>query len=134
MHLMLESLLKDSSMESRYWDYPRTQSDLTGKEGLPPYALGGPFGVGSMLECQNFSDYTYYRYGAMPWTPGTLLGDVVNAGYSFKDVFNSSCPLGEDCSGRTTNGYRHRDVLYYTSPYRTPYTYDTLEHYFDYES
>ena len=29
-----------------------------------------------------------------------------------------------------SDGYTHYDMLYWTAPERTPYTYDTLEHYY----
>merc|ERR1712187_432393 len=51
--------------------------------------------------------------------------DVVNSGFPFFDLFE--CGPDESCDGGSS-GYTHGDVLYWTSPERTPYTYDTLEH------
>merc|ERR1712187_1027081 len=51
--------------------------------------------------------------------------DVVNSGFPFFDLFE--CGPDESCDGGRS-GYTHGDVLYWTSPERTPYTYDTLEH------
>merc|ERR1739848_21625 len=108
-------------------------SDLTGHAGAPPYAISGPFGLNALLVCEENSDaFPFYKFSAGPWTSGTLADDVVNAGYPFVDLFNSSCNPKEDCSGRQSGGYTRRDVIYFTSPQRAPYTYDTLVHHYDY--
>lgn len=133
MGFMMNSLKQDPGLEEKLWYYPKTQSDLTGHGGTPPYGLSGPFGIGALLSCQPESkDFPFYRFGSQPWTSGTLADDVVSAGYAIVDIFNGSCAAGDDCSGRQTGGYTHRDVIYFTSPQRTPYTYDTLEHYYDF--
>ena len=61
------------------------------------------------------------------------LGDfeVVNSGFPFIDLYNSSCPADQDCSGRQRGGYTNQEIMYFSHPARTPYTYDTLAEYFD---
>jgi len=58
-----------------------------------------------------------------------MLNDVVNYGFPFFNLFE--CSEDESCDGGE-DGYTHQDMLYWTAPSRTPYTYDTLEHlYYD---
>lgn len=129
MHFMMKSFLANPETEMEFWHFPKTQSDLHGHAGLPPYGLGGPFSAAGLLTCQGDKDkFPFYRFGQSPWTPGTLLDDTTNSGYPFVDLFNGSCGDGDDCSGRANGGYTHRDAIYFTAPGRTPYTYDTLEH------
>eukprot|EP00913_Durusdinium_trenchii_P011469 g10768.t1 len=131
MRFMLLSLRKNYRLEENWWDYPRTQFDVL-SNGKPPYGLSGPFTTAGLLACQtDFDTFPFYRWLAGAWTPGTLLRDVVNSGFPFIDLFNSSCPEDEDCSGRQNGGYTNQDIMYYVHPSRTPYTYDTLAQYFD---
>ncbi|CAK9005252.1 unnamed protein product [Durusdinium trenchii] len=131
MRFMLLSLRKNYRLEENWWDYPRTQFDVL-SNGKPPYGLSGPFTTAGLLACQtDFDTFPFYRWLAGAWTPGTLLRDVVNSGFPFIDLFNSSCPEDEDCSGRQNGGYTNQEIMYYVHPSRTPYTYDTLAQYFD---
>jgi len=131
MHFQVNSLRKDPDLEAELWSYPKTQSDLTAGSGRPPYAMSGPFSLSALILCQpNKDTYPFYRQMAGPWKSGTLAGDVVNSGYPFVDLFNASCSDDEDCSGRKSGGYSHADVIRFTTPERTPYTYDTLEEFY----
>jgi len=67
---------------------------------------------------------TYYEFevGELFWNDGTLLDQVINAGYPFTDLFDE--PPADP------SGYTHREFIMYTSPDVTPYTYDTLEQYY----
>ena len=132
MRFMLLSLLKNPSLEDNYWRYPQTQFDVL-SNGKAPYGLSGPFTTAGLLTCNSdFETFPFYRWLAGAWTPGTLLRDVVNSGFPFVDLFNSSCSADEDCSGRSNGGYTNQEIMYYTThPSRTPYTYDSLAQYFD---
>ena len=131
MRFMLLSLLKNPSLEDNYWRYPQTQFDVL-SNGKAPYGLSGPFTTAGLLTCNSdFETFPFYRWLAGAWTPGTLLRDVVNSGFPFVDLFNSSCSADEDCSGRSNGGYTNQEIMYYTHPSRTPYTYDSLAQYFD---
>lgn len=131
MHFMLNSWRQDPSLEKKSWLYPKTQSDLTGSSGRAPYAQSGPFSLNSLTLCvPDKKTYPFYRQMAGPWRSGTLLGDVVNSGYGFTDLFNASCSESEDCSGRQAGGYTHEEVIHFSAPERTPYTYDTLEEFY----
>eukprot|EP00931_Biecheleriopsis_adriatica_P003998 TRINITY_DN105739_c0_g1_i1.p1 TRINITY_DN105739_c0_g1~~TRINITY_DN105739_c0_g1_i1.p1 ORF type:complete len:592 (-),score=97.17 TRINITY_DN105739_c0_g1_i1:37-1812(-) len=113
------------ALQSQKWSYPSSQSvkEAFYKSGAPPYGSSGPFGLYDRAMCANTSSAYLYK-GTTPWLPGTLWHDVVNAGFAFYNLF-------PDYDGGK-HGYTHGDVLRYTSPERTPYTYDTLEHlYYD---
>jgi len=108
-------------LESKHWTYPVCQSKAAARRtsGVPPYGSSGPYGLYDQAMCSNSSAYSNYT-GDTPWLPGTLWDDVVNGGFPFFDLF-------EDYDGGE-HGYSHGDILRLTSPERTPYTYDTLEH------
>ncbi|CAJ1403873.1 unnamed protein product [Effrenium voratum] len=135
MMWMVNSESAVSFMDDISWAYPRTQKvrpqDVakTNTKGLGK-GISGPFAIYDVLACGNNSDMFYeYEVGESPWLPGTLLNDVVNDGFPFKNLF--TCKSDEKCDGGS-KGYTHREMLYWTSPERTPYTYDTLEHlYYD---
>lgn len=93
--------------------------------------ISGPFAIYDVMACSNNSAYDEYHFGESPYLPGTLLDEVVNSGFAFKDLFDcdgeeaKSAPPGISCDGGE-KGYTHKEMLYWTSPERTPYTYDTL--------
>lgn len=100
--------------------------------------LQEPWGIGHLGLCKTpfiADDFkrAYAEYHPMdpryPWIAGSLLDDTISSGMPFKNLFNCTedAPTGESCSGGTT-GYTHRELLYWTHPSRTPYTYDSLEH------
>mmetsp|Transcript_4044 Transcript_4044/g.5581 ORF Transcript_4044/g.5581 Transcript_4044/m.5581 type:complete len:551 (-) Transcript_4044:60-1712(-) len=116
-------------LEERYWLYPSAQGDLVSYGGKPPYGSSGPFSTYDIASCTNNSAFYEYTPLESPWLPGTMLNDVVNYGFPFFNLFE--CSEDESCDGGE-DGYTHQDMLYWTAPSRTPYTYDTLEHlYYD---
>jgi len=100
------------------WAYPSSQSVEAAEQisGPKPYGFSGPFSLFAKKKCGTAREFT----GETPWLPGTLLGDVVNSGFPFYNLF-------EGHNGGV-HGYTHGHVLSLTAPSRTPYTYDTLEH------
>eukprot|EP00756_Hemistasia_phaeocysticola_P059187 Hpha_TRINITY_DN3590_c0_g1::TRINITY_DN3590_c0_g1_i1::g.25686::m.25686 len=112
------------------YTYPKDQTD-TATWDSPPYGTSGPFGVYQMAVCSDKQTYPEYSRLESPWIPGSLYGDVVNSAFPFFNLFE--CDESESCDGGK-DGYTHRDILHWTSPQRTPYTYDSLEHmYYDTE-
>lgn len=105
---------------ARKWSYPSSQSPSAAEAiaGPKPYGVSGPYSPVA-TKCGPSEDSDEYT-GETPWKPGTLWGDVVNAGFPFYDLFESY--------DGGAHGYTHGDVLTLTAPDRTPYTYDTLEH------
>jgi len=134
MTWMINSLKVNPSMEEAYWLYPPDQKVTkeevekgNSEEGIGK-GISGPFALYDILACANNTEQYYeYRPFESPWLPGTILNDVVNSGFPFKNLF--TCDRPQDCDGGC-DGYTHKDILYYTAPGRTPYTYDTLEHYY----
>ncbi|OLQ00421.1 hypothetical protein AK812_SmicGene16918 [Symbiodinium microadriaticum] len=121
-------------MDEASWLYPANQAvnptdDIAkgSSQGIGK-GISGPFAIYDVMACARDQD-TYYQYkvGESPWIPGSLLNDVVNSGFPFKNLF--SCDVPSRCDGGC-DGYTHYDILYWTAPERTPYTYDTLEHYY----
>mmetsp|Transcript_95622 Transcript_95622/g.276261 ORF Transcript_95622/g.276261 Transcript_95622/m.276261 type:complete len:570 (-) Transcript_95622:120-1829(-) len=108
-------------LEAARWTYPTSQSNASAARlsGSPPYGTSGPFGLYDRAMCGDSSHFNEYT-GDTPWLPGTLWDDVINAGFPFFNLF--------ECYDGGEQGYTHGDVLRLTSPERTPYTYDTLEH------
>lgn len=140
---MINAEKANPAMAESFWLYPVNQR-ITPEQLLkdPQKGLGrgisGPFAIYDVLACGNDTS-TYYEYsvGESPWLPGTLLDDVVNSGFAFKNLFDncahSDPPPGITCDGGK-RGYTHKEILYWTSPERAEYTYDTLEHhYYDVE-
>lgn len=122
------------ALQQQDYFYPSREEVSPITSGIAPWGLNGPWGVAGASECATSfttEEYntTFYPLGYDPWLPGTLAHDVVNAGFPFKDMFDckEDAPTGESCTGGT-HGYTHHEVLYWTAPQRTPYTYDTLEH------
>jgi len=113
MHWMAGSRLHEWN-----WTYPSAETaDHTGK---PPFGASGPYSVYDRVTCKAATSDPN-----APWSSGTLYGDVVNSGLPFFDLFY--CDEAASCDGGN-KGYTHSETLYWSSPERTPYTYDTLEH------
>eukprot|EP00808_Paulinella_micropora_P024538 g71514.t1 len=93
--------------------------------GKPPFGTSGPFSVYDFLVCgADPATYTEFNISEpIPWLRGSTLNEVTTSAYPFFDLFE--CDADKDCSGRP-NGYTHQDILYWSSPERTPYTYDSL--------
>ncbi|CAE7598404.1 unnamed protein product [Symbiodinium natans] len=132
MTWMLKAQAANPDMESASWLYPPNQAvnpfDVKGKSEGIGKGISGPFAIYDVLGCaKDRETYSEYRVGESPWLPGTLLNEVVNSGFAFKNLF--TCDASCRCDGGK-NGYTHYDILYWTAPQRTPYTYDTLEHYY----
>lgn len=113
-------MLKTQYLEREYWKYPVDQD-------VPPMTnaeFSGPFNVYHVIRCAYLRDGLHPKYHPFttPWVPGTLLNDVVNAGYPMSTLF------GENCA---TAPYTHKDVIELSAPSNTIYTYDTLEHFYD---
>jgi len=134
MTWMINTQLANPFMDEASWLYPASQvvnptDDIAkgSSQGIGK-GISGPFAIYDVMACAKDQD-TYYQYkvGESPWIPGTLLNDVVNSGFPFKNLF--TCDVPSRCDGGC-DGYTHYDMLYWTAPERTPYTYDTLEHYY----
>lgn len=78
---------------------------------------------------------TYHEYDflASEWISGSTVNEVLHSGWPFFNLFDDcdKLPVQEQasCTGGT-NGYTHGDILQRTLPNVTPYTYDTLMHYY----
>ena len=133
MTWMLNAQAANPEMDEASWLYPPhqivTPADVNKGDGEGiGKGISGPFAIYDVMACSNDSAQFYdYNVGESPWLPGTLLNDVVNSGFPFKNLF--TCGSKQSCGGGR-KGYTHYDILYWTAPERTPYTYDTLEHYY----
>jgi len=118
MTWMMNAKMANPLMDPEYWLYPVNQV-ITPDELLkdqPAEGLGrgisGPFAIYDVLACSNDTSFSEYSVAESPWLPGTLLDNVVNSGYRFKNLFDcagaKNLPPGITCE----------------------YTYDTLEHYY----
>jgi hypothetical protein len=124
------------STSPQWYHYPSSQINF-GEVGSPK-DIQEPWGVGHMALCMTpfiatdfqkaYSEYHPLRPSS-PWIPGTLLEDTISSGMPFKNLFDCAedAPTGESCTGGK-RGYAHKEVLFWTHPSRTPYTYDSLEH------
>ena len=121
-----------ATLRSKYWGYPRSTNDVASK-GRSPATISGPFATYDAGVCGgDTSTFSEYNVHAPPaWLPGSTLDDVVNAGFPFTRLFD--CTHDEvDATGTTIRctgepgGYTHREILYWTSPGRSPYVYDSM--------
>eukprot|EP00177_Eucheuma_denticulatum_P002599 GFKZ01004663.1.p1 GENE.GFKZ01004663.1~~GFKZ01004663.1.p1 ORF type:complete len:226 (+),score=16.96 GFKZ01004663.1:763-1440(+) len=107
-------------LENEWWKFPRDQR-------LPSNAkasFSGPHNIYHLMQCGLVNKATFPEYEpyANAWIPGTLLDDIINSGYPMSNLF------GEECA---TEPYTSRDIIEMSTPSRTVYTYDTLEHLYD---
>ena len=110
-------------LEDDLWHYPSSQSIEAVFDIVNNDRLSGPFSNYDALICSLEPDYfTDYNPYETPWLKGTLSTDILNSGYPFTNLFDEE-PDDSD-------GYTHEEIIYYTAPDRTPYTYDTLESYY----
>jgi hypothetical protein len=140
-------------VKDEYYHYPSSQDRAVWGEhvGKVPYGTSGPYGTYDMSYC--LAPEVYYRYQDRerngyykkadgtngtysdaynfvngPWLNGTMLDEVVNAGYPYYYLFDD---VNDDADGKMNKdggqlGYTHKEILYWTMPERTPYTYDTM--------
>lgn len=110
-------------LEADLWKYPTEERKLQHASLSDYLQFSGPYSTYGVLGCgvmrEQFSDYRPFQ---SPWIEGSGLDDVVNAGFPFDTLFDTPPANGW--------GYTHREIIYNTSPQRTPYTYDTLESYY----
>eukprot|EP01137_Pigoraptor_chileana_P016510 Opistho-2@73390 len=115
--------------ESTYWNYPASRTSLQGA-GRSNLTVSGPYAVHAASSCSNNSIYPEYHATDM-WTRGTTLDEVVNRGFPFTNLFDCTADAVDKmghrirCTGEP-GGYTHREILYWTAPGRTPYTYDVM--------
>lgn len=100
------------------WEYPESQDDWS-FENVDH--LSGPFSSYDYLVCSDSSAYTEYNI-TNAWLKGTLANDTCNEGFPFDDLWDQPPKNGE--------GYTHQEILYWSDPSRTVYTYDTLAKYY----
>lgn len=104
-------------LEKEWWKFPRDQRISSNAKA----SFSGPFNIYHLMQCglvkkTMFPEYEPYTN---TWIPGTLLDDIVNSGYPMSNLF------GEKCA---TEPYTSRDIIEMSTPFRTVYTYDTLEY------
>jgi len=112
------------SLADDLWFFPSSQAPPNRKFNPRLTYMSGPFGAYDNIMCglKDPEWFDEFQIGKYFWNEGTLLDDTVNAGFPFTDIFDEPPANGV--------GYTHREILQYTSPDVTPYTYDTLEQYF----
>ena len=120
------------TMEKKYWEYPASANDLKAI-GQSTVTISGPFSTYDLLVCASADNSTFDEYTPLEsvWINGTWLDEVVNGGFAFKNLFDCTEDAIDStghiiyCNG-TAAGYTHREILYWTTPERTPYIYDNL--------
>eukprot|EP00008_Paramoeba_atlantica_P007787 CAMPEP_0201488550 /NCGR_PEP_ID=MMETSP0151_2-20130828/18868_1 /ASSEMBLY_ACC=CAM_ASM_000257 /TAXON_ID=200890 /ORGANISM="Paramoeba atlantica, Strain 621/1 / CCAP 1560/9" /LENGTH=475 /DNA_ID=CAMNT_0047873865 /DNA_START=169 /DNA_END=1596 /DNA_ORIENTATION=- len=117
--------MEQSGFEDQNWRWP---DGLKYAGGTPPYGTSGPYSIYAATSC--FAPfYDEYNPEGGPWLNGTFFNDVVTSNFPFFNLFE--CDNPSDCDGGNM-GYTHNETLFWSSPERTPYTYDTLAHlYYD---
>ncbi|KAL3908271.1 MAG: hypothetical protein SGILL_008546, partial [Bacillariaceae sp.] len=119
-HWMM-NVVDDAALQENNYYFPASPNDPTQRAiHTETNYFSGPFGSAGNLVCGTDSDhYDEYTVGESMWYNGTQLEDVNNEGFPFDDLFDAPPANGW--------GYTQEEILYYTHPSRTPYTYDTLE-------
>lgn len=108
------------------WTYPvATVNNFPLHVSEPPHGISGPASLYDFMACAKdkgkFNEYPPTRWpNNWTWLPGTMYQDVSSSAYPYKNLFS-------DYDGGS-KGYTHAELLLYTSPERTPYAYDILEH------
>mmetsp|Transcript_6769 Transcript_6769/g.11923 ORF Transcript_6769/g.11923 Transcript_6769/m.11923 type:complete len:569 (-) Transcript_6769:3135-4841(-) len=120
-------MMQHTDLESKHWTYPKEQTQEY--SGSVPYGTSGPHSTYDISACANNEQFDEYTVFGTPWLPGTLYDDVVNGGFAFFDLFDGCDQSDTSCTGGS-DGYTHGDILHWTSPQRTPYTYDYLAKYY----
>ena len=109
-----------STLSQVSWGYPASQDVWTIEN---KDHLSGPWSTQNAIGCgADPTTYPDYSIFANAWLPGTLAGDTCNAGFPFDDLWEQPPENGV--------GYTHAEILYYSDPSRTVYTYDTLAKYY----
>ena len=109
-----------SKLSQVNWAYPASQDEWVIQNFD---RLSGPWSTQNALTCgTNSETYPDYSPFQSAWLPGTLAGDTCNAAFPFDDLWDQPPQNGV--------GYTHEEILYYSDPRRTVYTYDTLAKYY----
>jgi hypothetical protein len=104
-----------------YWGYPDNQNDWA---IVNVDRLSGPWSNYDALICADPKKFNEYTELGSAWLNGTLLDDTCNEGFPFDDLWESPPENGL--------GYTHQEIIYWSDPSRTIYTYDTLADNYDY--
>jgi len=105
-----------------YWGYPDNQNDW---EIRNENRLSGPWATYDALICsQDLDTFSQYTLFGSAWLNGTLANETCNEGFPFDDLWKSKPANGL--------GYTHKEIIYWSDPSRTIYTYDTLADNYDY--
>ena len=76
-----------TELKDNYWGFPKTPTDLTAV-GQSVVTQSGPFSPYDAFNCGTLNNASFPGYNKnQPWLNGTSLDDVVNAGFSFKNLF-----------------------------------------------
>lgn len=110
--------LATNELESVFWEFPTSPTE---DEPVEEYSeFSGPFSFFAFLSCGSdpirFNQYAPFQTA---WYSGTLLDDEISSGFPFLSGLFANPPANGV-------GYTNREVLTYTTPDTTPYTYDTL--------
>jgi hypothetical protein len=103
------------------WGYPDNQNDWEIKNDD---RLSGPWSTYDALNCVDKFKFKKYTIFGSPFLNGTLLDDTCNEGFPFDDLWETPPENGL--------GYTHREIIYWSDPSRTIYTYDTLADNYNY--
>lgn len=92
--LMTWQLKSEQRLQRRFWRYPRTQRIRRGMKAR----FSAPFSAPLNSQCAVLGPMAHPQFKAFdtPWQPGTLLHDVVNDGYPFRNLLGErkSCRKG----------------------------------------